>query len=95
MDAVHYVEGRHEAASVLLVVPEGRQELDWRRPVRTLPGDRTSGADQPSRPATARPVKKTYTWTCQYCGQPFKSTHYGRRYCSNAHKQAAWRERQR
>lgn len=43
----------------------------------------------PSKP------RKTYTWTCQYCGQPFTTTHYGRRYCSNAHKQAAYRERRR
>jgi hypothetical protein len=36
---------------------------------------------------------KVYTWNCAYCGQSFKTPHYGKRYCSNAHKQAAYRER--
>ncbi|MEW6285027.1 MAG: hypothetical protein AB1509_02255 [Chloroflexota bacterium] len=62
--------------------------------MRTLPASRASGADGTTRPADPARVK-TYTWTCQYCGQPFETTHYGRRYCSNAHKQAAWRERRR
>lgn len=59
---------------------------DGRGPLRPMEG--TGQGEDP------RKARKVYTWTCQYCGQPFESSHYGKRYCSNAHKQAAYRERQ-
>ncbi len=37
----------------------------------------------------------TYVWTCQFCGQPFETTVYTKRYCSPTHKQYAYRERKR
>lgn len=48
--------------------------------------------DGTSRPADPARVK-TYTWTCQYCGQPFETTHYGQRYCNRTHREYAYRER--
>ena len=31
-----------------------------------------------------------YTWVCAYCGMEFETDHYGKRYCSPAHKQRAY-----
>jgi hypothetical protein len=52
--------------------------------------------DLPARMAieTVKP-RKVYTWTCQYCGQPFETEIYSQRYCKPAHKMAAYRERRR
>jgi hypothetical protein len=41
----------------------------------------------------AKPVRR-HKWTCQFCGQLFEGN-YNSRYCSPAHKQAAYRERKR
>lgn len=56
---------------------------------------RVGNADRLFRPLvekTPRP-RKVYIWTCQYCGQPFETTHYGQRYCNRTHREYAYRER--
>lgn len=35
-------------------------------------------------------AKRTYTWTCTYCGKEFETEIYSQRYCSPAHKQRAY-----
>lgn len=47
---------------------------------------------QPRGTVDARP-RRRYTWTCQYCGQPFETEHYGQRYCNRTHREYAYRER--
>ena len=42
-----------------------------------------------------RKNKAAYTWTCQYCGQPFKTFSYAQRYCTRTHREYAYRERRR
>ena len=51
-----------------------------------------SGARQPV--ATEKKVK-VYQWYCGFCGQMFETNNYAKRYCNDAHKQAAYRERKK
>lgn len=48
-------------------------------------------------PVVVKPERKkrTYKWTCQYCGQPFETPYYSQRYCTKTHKKYAQRERSR
>ncbi|HKI53432.1 MAG TPA: hypothetical protein VJ987_04860 [Anaerolineales bacterium] len=54
--------------------------------------DGTGKSEDTPKPLQVKP-KKIYTWICGYCGQNFKTEYYSQRYCNNAHKQAAYRER--
>ena len=80
---------------------EGGQDLaGWnvrtRREGADLGADpeRDGGVNDPQK--AARPKRKiTYTWTCQYCGQPFETDVYSQRYCNKTHKKYAQRERKR
>jgi hypothetical protein len=52
---------------------------------------------RPAGPVKAKPKNdkppRLYTWTCQYCGQPFETEIYSQRYCNPTHKKYAQRER--
>src|SRR5437867_457093 len=64
---------------------------------RRTPGPNPSG--EPGAKRIAKPARKksdrVYTWTCQYCGQPFETSEYSQRYCKPTHKTYAYRERKK
>jgi hypothetical protein len=67
------------------------QEMDTPRPAG-LPAPVGIVAGHSHPPAKA---VKVYTWTCQYCGQPFETQYYGQRYCNRTHREYAYRERRK
>jgi len=58
-----------------------------------LPSPGTSSSTPGTTPGIDKPKSKrsgrVYTWTCQYCGQPFETQEYSKRYCSGYHKKLA------
>ena len=55
---------------------------------------RDSKVNVPQKAARSK-RKITYTWTCQYCGQPFETDVYSQRYCNRTHREYAYLERKR
>ena len=98
LDAEHYAEGWNEETSLLPFVPARWTGLDRWRSLRTFPGsraDRSGGSARHPFTFTGKRRPKADV-KCAWCDETFETSQPEHaRYCSDAHRIYAWRDRKR